>query len=50
MHFPAPQTPRRSFLSDRRPDPGHSIAAVARTVGLTRKTIYRALGRELVGS
>jgi DNA invertase Pin-like site-specific DNA recombinase len=29
---------------------GHSIAAVARTVGLTRKTVYRALGRVLVGS
>lgn len=30
-------------------DKGHSIASIARTVGLTRKTIYRALGRELVG-
>lgn len=29
---------------------GYSIASIARTVGLTRKTIYRALGRELVGS
>jgi len=29
---------------------GYSIAAIARTLGLTRKTIYRALGRELVGS
>jgi len=28
---------------------GCSIASIARTVGLTRKTIYRALGRELVG-
>ena len=27
---------------------GQSIAAIARTVGLTRKTIYRALNRELV--
>jgi DNA invertase Pin-like site-specific DNA recombinase len=31
-------------------DKGYSIASIARTVGLTRKTIYRALGRELVGS
>ena len=31
-------------------DKGYSIASSARTVGLTRKTIYRALGRELVGS
>ena len=30
-------------------DKGYSIASIARTVGLTRKTIYRALGRELVG-
>jgi DNA invertase Pin-like site-specific DNA recombinase len=29
---------------------GYSIASIARTVGLTRKTIYRALGREMVGS
>ena len=29
---------------------GYSIASIARTVGLTRKTIYRALGRDLVGS
>lgn len=29
---------------------GQSVAAIARTVGLTRKTIYRALGRELIGS
>jgi DNA invertase Pin-like site-specific DNA recombinase len=28
---------------------GSSIASIARTVGLTRKTIYRVLGRELVG-
>jgi DNA invertase Pin-like site-specific DNA recombinase len=28
---------------------GQSVAAIARTVGLTRKTIYRALGRELIG-
>ena len=28
---------------------GCSIASIGRTVGLTRKTIYRALGRELVG-
>ncbi|MFN7769723.1 MAG: helix-turn-helix domain-containing protein, partial [Planctomycetaceae bacterium] len=31
-------------------DKGDSIAAIARTVGLTRKSIYRALGREFVGS
>ncbi|MBS0261985.1 MAG: recombinase family protein [Planctomycetes bacterium] len=31
-------------------DQGYSIASIARTVGLTRKTIYRALGRELVGN
>ncbi|MFN7804681.1 MAG: helix-turn-helix domain-containing protein [Planctomycetaceae bacterium] len=30
-------------------DKGDSIASIARTVGLTRKSIYRALGRELVG-
>ena len=28
---------------------GQAVAAIARTVGLTRKTIYRALGRELIG-
>ncbi|MBS0267305.1 MAG: recombinase family protein [Planctomycetes bacterium] len=28
---------------------GQSVAAIARTVGLTRKTIYRALDRELIG-
>ncbi len=28
---------------------GSSIASIARTVGLTRKTIYRVLGRESVG-
>lgn len=28
---------------------GQSVAAIARTVGLTRKTVYRALGRELIG-
>ena len=28
---------------------GQSVSAIARTVGLTRKTIYRALGRELIG-
>lgn len=28
---------------------GQSVAAIARTVGLTRKTNYRALGRELIG-
>jgi DNA invertase Pin-like site-specific DNA recombinase len=31
-------------------DKGDSIASIARTVGLTRKSIYRALGREFVGS
>lgn len=27
---------------------GQSVAAIARTVGLTRKTVYRALDRELI--
>jgi hypothetical protein len=31
-------------------DKGDSIASIPWTVGLTRKSIYRALGREFVGS
>lgn len=29
---------------------GQSVAAIARTLGLTRKTIYKALGREVIGN